>query len=113
MRRRSDPFRVDLSELAIVAIFRLETRYWRFREVFEDVERAFREDPSSYNMVRINAFPDRQLYVAVTAAFPGCPKLRLLVEIEADIVRVWAISVPSEPVFDAEIIQLFEDRPQQ
>lgn len=108
MRRRTDPYRVDLSDLAIVAMFRLEAVFWRFREVFDDIERAFRQDPFSYNMVRINAFPERLLFVAVTPAIPGCPKLRILLEIVGDVVRVWAISMPTEPAISAEIISLFD-----
>ena len=109
MRRRTDPYRVDLSDLAIVATFQLEAAFWRFREVFEDIERAFRENPFSYNMVRINAFPERPLFVAVTPAITGCPKLRILIEIEIDVVKVWAISVPSEPHLSAEILSLFDE----
>lgn len=109
MRRRPDPYRVDLSELAIVATFRLEASYWRFSDVFEDIERAFREDPFSYNMVRINTFADRNFFVAVTPAIPGCPKLRMLIEIEEQIVRVWAISVPSDIGLNAEIFRLFDE----
>lgn len=108
MRRRTDPYRVDLSELAIVSAFRFEKEFWRFREVLEDVERAFRQDPLSYNKVRANACPGRDLFVAVTAAFPGCPKLRWLIEIDGEVVRVWAISAPSEPLLNAEIIALFD-----
>jgi hypothetical protein len=108
MRLRTDPYRVDLSELAIVAGFRLEERFWRFREVFEDVERAFRQNPFSYNMLRLQALPARELFVALTAAIPGCPRLRWLIEIEGEIVRIWAISPPTEPSLDAEIVALFD-----
>ena len=107
MRQRTDPYRIDLSDLAIVATFRLEDSFWRFREVFEDIERAFREDPFSYNMVRINAFPERNLFVALTPPIPGCPKLRVLLEIESAIVKIWAISAPTEPALDAAIFSLF------
>ena len=108
MRLRTDPYRVDLSDLAIIARLKFEDRFQRFGEVFEDIERAFRENPGSYNMARINAFPERSLFVAVTPEIPGCPKLRLLVEIEGHVVRIWAISTPTDGSLDAEIIRLFE-----
>lgn len=111
MRLRTDPYRVDLSELAIIATFRLTETYWRFVEVFEDIERAFREDPLSYNMVRVsNLDAAREFYVAVTPGIPGCPKLRILIELAYDVVKVWALSVPADQAFDAEILQLLEDR---
>jgi hypothetical protein len=108
MRRRTDPYRVDLSELAIVASFRLQESYWRFSDVFEDIERAFREDPFSYNMVRISALAGREMFVAVTPAISGCPKLRMLIEVESSVVRIWAISVPANSKLDAEIFALFD-----
>ena len=96
IRPPSDPsnFIIRDSEVFETAVESLKRQFPLIYDALDDIEWVLRRDPRAESTI-LSLFEGRELRIHVTPRTPRYPKLRVLLEINGNIVTCWHIAATS------------------